>query len=49
MPRVLLVAGLAQPDDAEEELVQFQVEEREVLNPLQGQVGNAADKTLLLS
>ena len=48
-PRVLWVAGLSHPNVAEDEVYQLQVEEREVLNPLQGQVGHAADESLLLS
>ena len=39
-PNVLPVAGLSQLDVAEDKMVQLLVEQKEVLNPLQGQVGH---------
>ena len=45
---MLGVAGLSYTNDADNKVVQLQVEGGEVLHTLQGQVGHAADKSLLL-
>ena len=44
---LILVLGQGLPNV--EDLVQLQVEEREILNPLQGWVGNTANEFLLFS
>ena len=47
-PHVLWVASLSFPNNAEDKVLQLQIEGGEVLHTLQGQLGHAADKSLLL-
>ena len=47
-PHVLWVASLRFPNNAEDKVLQLQIEGGEVLHTLQGQLGHAADKSLLL-